>query len=481
MGYFVFDGVDSRSLGLVTGNRKTTLLPAIRENTIEVPGRPGVYDFGFEFGAREITVPFSFVAGSREQLSSTLRTLAAWLGQNQPKVLAFDDEPDKFYYARLAGPVDIERFAEYGEGEITFFCADPFAYSTAEKTYTFSNSVTVENNGSADVFPTLDISVTTSIPYLIIATPTEFLMLGDEDNAEATKIDPYELKFWDEFVDLTKWSTATYVDGGTVTGSFQVQSGDWYIYPSDYGTGTTWHGPAIKAALPELLTDFEVVMIAQFNNTVANNAVGRLEIYLLDQNSAIFGKIAIKDVDGSSPTISLEARAGALGSGKFFVVDPPAAKKALNNMAGYIKIGRVGKRWYAFWGKIEPYFSGNVTTHYGWVTWDDNASKYTNKLAQIQVHAGAYSTYPPCGIRIDDIKVYKRNTKTTGQVAYVAKAGDILTVDCYKAEVRKNKQIDWSIINPISRFIRLPVGTTPISVYPKNSANITLKFRERWL
>lgn len=86
------------------------------------------------------------------------------------------------------------------------------------------------------------------------------------------------------------WITANYMDFGKVAGSF-ANLGEGPLQAADYGTGTGWHGPALKRSLSVPIQNFRVEVDLDFQMT--SYEIGRMEVYLLDEASEIIGEIAI--------------------------------------------------------------------------------------------------------------------------------------------------------------------------------------------
>ena len=99
--------------------------PALRKNTIMIPGRDGYLDFGGDtYDSRQISVQIGFACQSFLELRSAARQVAGWLAGSG--LLIFDDEPDKAYRAQVVTQIDLEQLRYWGYAEIEFEC-QPFA------------------------------------------------------------------------------------------------------------------------------------------------------------------------------------------------------------------------------------------------------------------------------------------------------------------------------------------------------------------
>jgi predicted phage tail component-like protein len=107
------------------------LFPTLRKREVQVPGRHGTYDFGDNtFESKLIAIKFTVTASSLHDLRIKARLIAAWLNTTSRQKLVFDDEPDKYYMARVFEKVSIEDIVTTGIFQTTFEC-EPFAYGAA--------------------------------------------------------------------------------------------------------------------------------------------------------------------------------------------------------------------------------------------------------------------------------------------------------------------------------------------------------------
>ena len=114
---------------------RRSILPAISDHLIKVPGRPGAYDMGREVEHLTFEVEVLIEAEDIPDLRNKVRQLAAWLDTEEVKELIFSEEdgeatPDgapRKYMGRLTDKTDLEELIRYGKGTLTFLCPDPYA------------------------------------------------------------------------------------------------------------------------------------------------------------------------------------------------------------------------------------------------------------------------------------------------------------------------------------------------------------------
>ena len=137
---------------LVLRGSRHDLMPDVRNRTISIPGRHGVYDFGSEFGQRSMTI----LAASRGHIDTAQRAqikhaLAKHLNPligKQP--LIFADDIDKTYMVKCAGQIDTAIFKSWLEFTIPF-TGDPIIVGSFEKQHVGSGFLINEGTFEAPV------------------------------------------------------------------------------------------------------------------------------------------------------------------------------------------------------------------------------------------------------------------------------------------------------------------------------------------
>lgn len=125
---FSYKGISCRDFGIVSRSVNRSMLPALRGRTTEVYGKHGLIDYGNNnYGIRQISVHIGFSGSDFLAFRKKSREISAWLRSSQWERLVFDDEPDKYYLARIYGAVPLDDLFRAGETDITFEC-QPFAY-----------------------------------------------------------------------------------------------------------------------------------------------------------------------------------------------------------------------------------------------------------------------------------------------------------------------------------------------------------------
>jgi predicted phage tail component-like protein len=477
-----FNGVDIPSFVLVN-DIKTSILPPVKQNLVNVRGRPGSYDFGNELGEREITIDITIEATSAQQLRQQCEIeLGKWLYYDEAKELIILDDPTRHYMAKVTGDTDLSQIISIGQGSITFLCTDPHRYGT-EKIIPFNpaapDPVFIENQGGVDTFPVIEVEFAQDTTEFSIVSDTDYLYFGQPASVDNMSAVPKRTQiFYDDGSSVAGWTAGTGVDGGDITGSLESTGGYIRQLNNDYGSGAKWHGAAGVKTFGQELQDFTLETNIGFKAGYPYQ-IGRVEVYLLDINNVRIGKIALRDTSAYTETTYVECRIGPVSGGRYLVASE-IGKGYYVDFFGKLTIQRIGQRWYFEIGKRRE-----DGTYWGrWSTqFIDKNNAYQTKVAGVQIHFAAYGTYQPFStVYVEDIRVWKENAVDPGtQVPYIFYAGDRLLIDCNTGTILKNGVPFFDALDPTSNYIRLRPGMNGIVAAPAIITNGSIRFKERWL
>jgi predicted phage tail component-like protein len=479
MASFTFNGERRDYLVVLKGRKRPPWAP-VQRNILKVPGLPGGYLQNTETDVRVLEVPVFIRGDNLTHLQRVKEDLAAWLVTDEPKELIFDDDPTRIYYAVVDDTVDFEEIVKFGEGTIKFICPDPYVYGpeqTVDIPYDGNEqTVIVQNNGSAPTYPKFTVTFNQPTTFLDIITPSDYMRIGKPISVQETAVEKEQIVLDDNMSTLSGWGAATYVDDGVVTGTMSSNGNDFNA--SGYGTGTGWHGPAVKKSLSETIQDFRVEAYLK-QHTTTPNLIGRAEVYLLDANNAVIAKIAMVDAWTGVASNKAEVRLGDTTSPHYMVNTTGKTKTWWNDFQGVIKLTRIGKRFTAYIANITK--DGRNKHFRTWfVGYTDVDEKYQMPLAQVQLHLGAYGTYPRTTQAFQRIRVYKINQNTEGGIPYIATVGDVIEIDHAQNSILKNGEPFLSAKDFGANFFALDRGQTEIAVNPAGIATVEMTYRERW-
>ena len=470
-----FNNVDLSPYLKVNAVRGRGVVPS-ELTLIEVPGRHGAYFSNKRMPPRTLEVDYTITASTRQELREKIGELNAIFDVSEPVPIVFDDEPEYTYYGIPESTEEKTEFIRVHQGTITFVCPDPHKYGLEKEALFPSDVVSLDYGGTTPGDPVFELEVLQPVTFALIQNDDEeYIMAGHVVNLEEQEpVAKEQLIFWSEANTLTGWTTGTRVDG-TISGS--IQTDGYRFYPASYGTGTRWHGPAVKTSLPEPLEHFRVDAIVEFYNSAAT--AGRVEIYLLDDADDIIGKIALKDLAAHYAETYGEARAGDIDVNYHLINETGATPTTWANFYGLLRIGRYGNQWFAYIAKIDKSTGRRHARMYR--SWIDTEGHFTSKkLAQVMVHFGQLKTYQPVPTYLEDIKVYKWNPTTDVQVPYIAYEGDVITFDHKEKNILINGEPRLDLKDFGARFFKLKPGENILTVYPDQSFKVTCRYRERF-
>jgi len=126
---FTYGGIHSSTF-YFTANRETHhILPAQEEYVTTIPLRDGVVDFGIGGYGRKIISFDIFFEGNYTWLRKNTDLIMAWLSNNgTTKKLSFDDEPNRYYEAKIIGELNMQNTSDHRIGRLEFFCNPPWAF-----------------------------------------------------------------------------------------------------------------------------------------------------------------------------------------------------------------------------------------------------------------------------------------------------------------------------------------------------------------
>jgi predicted phage tail component-like protein len=474
-----FRGIRKDYITVLRGRKRPPWAP-IQRNILTVPGFPGGYLQNTEKGPRPLEVPVLIQADSFSDLQKLKEDLAMWLVTDTPQELIFDDEPDRIYYAVVDGSLDLDELVRWGQGVIRFLCPDGYKYG-AEHTYIIPNGqdiFDIHNPGTADAEPKFKITLNEDVTFLSIVRDDSFMMVGKPlDEVNETPKQKLEVILEDNMTTTSGWTSAnTFVENGDVTGAFS--SSGSYFYVSNFGTGSLWHGPALKKSLPEALQDFQIEFIVQFKSNGDPKKMGRIELIGLDANNQTICKLAMKDVYQGYAENHAEMRAGNISTGTRLIDGGPLKKDDWDDFYGMLRLSREGNIWRAYVAVIDSK-GKHVKTRSE--TFTDHKNQYMAPITQVMVHIAQRGTIAPADMKIHKVKVFKRNFLGISEIPVIAKAGDVIEFDHESAMVYKNGEDFRTALDLSSDFFTLKPGTNRLSLLPEGVGNIEVTFRERFL
>jgi predicted phage tail component-like protein len=462
----IFNGVSKDYLTLTKGKIIPTFAPIAR-NILTVTGRPGGYLQDTSTSVRQLSVP---VAITGTELQKIKEDLADWLITEQPCELIFPNEPDRVYYAVVDGSLDLDELVDFGEGTITFLCPDPYKYGI-EKTIENPSNFLVE--GTVETYPTINVEIKQDTTFVAVSDGERINLIGNPAAVEQT---PYEREtrvLWDQLGALTGWTASTSIEEGINAGT--ITTNGYEFSASSYGSGTAWHGPALKKSIGATIQDFKIdVLLQQIGST---GQLGGVEIALLGASNEVVAKLQMFKRSTGSGANTARLRAGRYDLGHDIINEFGDQWWVWQNFDGILRLERVGNQWSAYVARIDNGVFNTTRLR----MWTDTAGIASAPITQVQVQLWQHGSTPATNQRIKDIKVFRINQQSNG-IPYVARVGDIIEFNHKDDIIRRNGEDITKTKAFIGEYFPLKKGMNTIVIEPSDSVEKSeVRWRPKWL
>ena len=354
---FKFNNHDFSELLLVNDIQRP-LLPTLTTVMNDVGSLKGTLFNYNSYSEREITIDFTIVANTPEQLVTAKQTVAGFLFTDKPAELIFSDSPDRYFLAIPDGDFNVEQISGIGQGSIKFLIPDGVAHAVSLKEFiaveTEEGALEVEiNNGGTEECPVnIEAEFTSENGVFATVSPDSIIEVGSME-----EVDGHDYQVTDVVAkntltpaDKDNWSmndpkartiypiSVSGVANSVGTGSFTWKAGSEGPVPSYSGRGVKkWAGPTLHREFAansnsERTGNFEAIWRFTFKNTKANQS-GRHEFNL--QNG---DKVPFSFVYRDSNKSKIEAIA------EFYLFPPDAEKPQLTSVTMDLK--KLKGNWY---------------------------------------------------------------------------------------------------------------------------------------
>lgn len=457
--------------------------------TAEANVRDGAIFTGSKYPAREIEIEYFIEGTGWEDLQNKYTKLMQVLNTEDAEII-FNGEPDKFIRGSFTIDDDIDTTTITRAGTFKILCADPFKYSTTEKTVAAADGqFDLTYNGTYNAYPTLvaefpstedangDETSTSQCGYIgFVNTREDVLQFGDPNETDwADVLYPATVPVNRTFKSKTGWTeNGSEVLTGTQVGSIGVNTTNKYIYPSGYGSGTGYHGPSLSYIItgetPPIAKNFNFSWKQKFAATAKQ--FGGAEILLWNNNGGtrtlVCGVRIIKTTKNTKCKIYFYC--GSTTAGKNYTVD-----------TSKIKTGKMAKS------------EGTVTFNVGGKTWSLTNDAITDLIAnEITFHFMRNGTKTAIGSNfIYNCKLQRSQFENPEDIPNTFMPGDVLTVNTADAGVYLDDgsatisaQNIGALGNDWEDFYLAPGANTiacDYSDFTTTPPTFTLKYRERYL
>src|SRR5690606_1133494 len=182
-----------------------------------------------------------------------------------------------------------------------FVCPDPYKYGPEKVVETTSDTFIVENNGTAEAEPIIELTATEKATFAMVSNGEEYNLIGTPADVETEVVDERILVMNETGNTLDTWQEAP----GS-TGSFR--GSDNGIFVDSYGSGTGWHGPRLIKEI-DPLEDFEIEFVVNARTNRADQTF-RISTNYYDEYNNELGMLRLWDLSIHRNHKVVEARVG---------------------------------------------------------------------------------------------------------------------------------------------------------------------------
>ncbi|HFU4060162.1 TPA: distal tail protein Dit [Streptococcus suis] len=445
--------------------------------------------------AKFIEVDFSIFTRDRNSLK---HRLAAIFKTDEPKILKFSDEPDKYYFAQKIGRIRMQEQTGYrSSGMVTFIVPDGVAHSTTYRRFDTPSATNdklvfnLVNNGSAPAHPIISIKHNGENGYIGLVNQSGAFELGNREEANSENVKQSELLF-------------DYRDNSILTGfsraakNVAINNDRMQELNSTLNTVSVWGRQHIFLQTPGGTRGYNAGSLTWTIPVDSTGGVGSLNDYIWWRqifwlgaaNQFGFIKVSVSDTDGNFLYgVETYKRAHGLGCEYNFM--------ASNGKGGY----NVIKQW-TFTGTHWDYHNP-FNAERGWsdikrnddkvqVYWWGSYPVFTipeikgKKSAKVHVTIGSIGNNPVVSHMYLDGICYRKD--------FVSVTKDIPNRFAVGSNVVINSEDDTVYIDGIakigevvdgSQWLTIPPGTSQLEMYVssfvRNKPTVKIEFEERWL
>lgn len=350
---FEYAGLNSwDDLEFVVGRVEKYIAPTMSEITQSVPGKYGNIYTGTNYESVSFNIPITIPAENYEEYNRKIENIrAAFINTEDEKgveyPLIFGDRPEVTYrghWTQLPTPTFVSQ-AWDTQVTLVFTCSEPYGYLEQRDVNIRSPQQTIVAEGNATSLPvySFDLKKDVSVLGYIDQNSGHYTALGytvDDENSDdaGNKINDKEpLVVNDPCASMSDWTTDAEVvrtvslENGEVDGKMMATpnsslrvadytpkkdskgkyndeysdaKGNPYYNWGKRNTHKAWYGPvAVRTGVPNPTSDWQVSFRLHHEHKY-QRAMGKVEVYLLDESGLRRGKIQIKDLSHGRMPVS---------------------------------------------------------------------------------------------------------------------------------------------------------------------------------
>lgn len=326
-------------LGVIVGKVIKPVAPTIQENFQDIPARFGGIYLGTDYQEKEFDIPITAQCEDQEEFDQKIQNLSSILVNSSRDKdiqypLRFNSNEDVIYYGhftQIPQPQFISDTSWDFQLNLVFMLADPRGFLPQEQIKITSNNQTIIPKGNTDVKPIIRMQPKKDLFYFGYDQGEDYVAVGYHVNDENQLTDAdgnvvnmgqhQTLQVDDPCVSLATWfqagsdtqevdlyngvqdgtakSTPTALTVGTDSkGYYDFGTKNKHTYTQNGQTFNQWYGPVlVHNGLPKVTPYWKMqVRLHHVKRDKRNRAMGRVEVYLLDFDGNVKGRMGIQDL-----------------------------------------------------------------------------------------------------------------------------------------------------------------------------------------
>lgn len=428
---------------------------------------------------RKIKINYQLISKSDEEFRERFNLLSDLLSQVNAKFI-FNDEQNKYFVGTVIECNEPPSGFNSVVGSYEILCPSPAKYSIDELSFDNTqnpNLIEINNPGTEAIDLDLEATFTTDCGFLGIQSDdgNTSAIFGSVEEVDGYHYDTTVKLFDDHFNQDRGWSlnngvtppvTAIRDQVGTV--SYQVDPwqpepidpNEGYVKPTNYGTGTSWHGPSITKNVPadkngEFPVNWKAEYRADFNTDGKpehSGQVGHNSVTFSDANGNVIAAIVLEDNNPAKERSDL-----------VFYVEGKRVWHQMDTQNFYVNM-RDGK--YAF---VVEKIGAQITFRAAFfnVTKTFKLSNPNAELHKVTWYGAAYKDYPPMTNNLlRALNIRKHNVDNWQDVPNKFSSGDILKYGADGQNIYCTlNDFQWlQFRDPGSTLIKAPPGTSNLFI-----------------
>jgi len=446
--------------------------------------------------SRAITVTYRLETHSAKEFRVKFNRLNYLLDQEELKLI-FLDEPDKYFIGTKSVVDEVEPGLLSVVSQFTFYCADPYKYSTytVEATNSGESTITLINNGTKPTPVSVKATMKSDNGYVGFTLDDRFYQVGKPEEVDGETYEETVLLFDDHMTVDRGWLLNQGVTPPVTNERLQVgtvqyvtekagegTAGEGYVEPVTYGSGNSWHGPSVTKIVPAdangaYPTNWLAVWRFDFNTDgVAFNPgeqIGHNSVTFSDQNGNVICSVVFEDNHASLQRSDMVIYVGSTrvwdtkNTTDFYITG--AEGRDGGTTVNVEKIGDQVNIKFNYKGINKTFFVADTSAQLRKVTW----------------YGAAYKTYDPLQNNLlRALQVRKHNVERYEDIPNYFMSGDTVELDSIENELYINNMLDWDMVDIGSKPLLLPPGVHTLGIVKSDWAempDVEVNWRERWM